>query len=229
MASRFRRPFAFSCALLLLSDLAFAGPLVSGTVSAARIEEGTSVAATGAFTYQFNRAVGLGIELTYIPSLKPDVPLIPEILATELAAPSVSTTIFPAPIVLPRYIYSADGGHSTIFSTNLRLEIPTTSARMLPYVIAGGGVGTVKENVVLTVDYPDVVIQSGGALGLTPIRSISQRFGHSFTDLALTLGGGVSFRTTEHLWIDVDLRYLGMFGDKNLHVGRFGGGVTYRF
>ena len=43
------------------------------------------------------------------------------------------------------------------------------------------------------------------------------------------LGGGVSLRATDRWWFDVDARYFGVLGDRDLQVGRYGGGVTFRF
>jgi hypothetical protein len=43
------------------------------------------------------------------------------------------------------------------------------------------------------------------------------------------LGGGVSFLTNDRWSFDVDARYVGIFGQRDAQIGRFGGGVTYRF
>ena len=51
----------------------------------------------------------------------------------------------------------------------------------------------------------------------------------SSTDLALTLGGGVSVLVVDHVSVDVDLRYLRLIGPRDLNVGRFGIGASYRF
>jgi opacity protein-like surface antigen len=58
-----------------------------------------------------------------------------------------------------------------------------------------------------------------------PPRTIMQ----SSTDLALTLGGGVSLLVTAHLSIDVDLRYARLIAHRDLDVGRLGVGLSYRF
>jgi opacity protein-like surface antigen len=222
-------------ALLCVSTPATAaaseGPLAAVAVSATTIESGTSTALSASAGYQFNSVFGLGVELTFVPSLNSDTPLpvdlqLPELLDTG----GIGTAIYPLPIPRPIVSYSAGDGRATVFTTNLRLEIPTTSGRLVPFVVAGGGVGTVREEFTIDWRYPDVIIQSpGGPLPIVPSRSISQPSSRVFTDLALTLGGGVSVRAADRLWIDADLRYLALVGARDLHVGRFGGGVSYRF
>lgn len=205
------------------------GPIASVTVSGANIEAGTSIAVAGAVTYKFNSALGLGIELTSIPSLTPETPAVPQV---RLERPS--TSIFPPPVITPIVRYTGSGGRATIFTTNVRLEIPTTTTRVIPFVTAGGGLANVRDELELRVDFPEVIIQSFGAVPSTaplrPIRSsMSQKIRQSTTDLALTLGGGASIRATEHLWFDADLRYFSLMGARDRNVGRFGGGVSYRF
>jgi opacity protein-like surface antigen len=210
-----------------------AGPLASVAVAATNIGDGTSVAISGAAAYRFNRVLGLGVEVTAVPTLTaepPDLPVIldaPAGLTRYIDVPS-SILIYPPPF--PTYRFEEDGGRAVIFTTNLRLEIPTVSARVLPYVVAGGGVATMREQFTLTVDYPDFVIQlPDGPIPISARRSVSQPISNSFNSLALTLGGGVSFRWTDHLWIDGDLRYFALLADRDMHVSRFGGGLSYRF
>ena len=62
-----------------------------------------------------------------------------------------------------------------------------------------------------------------------PDRSFSQTYESTTTSLALTLGGGLSILATERFSIDADLRYLGLFGTRDGHVGRFGAAASYRF
>jgi opacity protein-like surface antigen len=209
------------------------GPLGTVTVAGTNLGDGTSVAISGAAAYRFGRVLGLGIEVTAVPTLTAEPPEPPEFLDAAaditgyIGAPS--SLIFP-PIRFPTYRFEEDGGRAVIFTTNLRLEIPTLSSRVLPYAVAGGGVATVREQFTLTVDYPEFIIQS--PIGPVPIsgrRSFSQPISNSFNSLALTLGGGVSFRWTDHLWVDADLRYFALLGDEDVHVSRIGGGLSYRF
>ena len=57
----------------------------------------------------------------------------------------------------------------------------------------------------------------------------TQRLKLASTNLALTLGGGVSFTLTPHVTVDADLRYFYLTGSRDMNVGRFGGGLSYRF
>jgi opacity protein-like surface antigen len=200
------------------------GPLASVAVFGSSVGDGTSAGVTGGVAYRFNRALAFGIEVTAVPSLTPGDPT-PGAngrLEESFVATGGSVSIFP-PVIVPIYRYEEEGGRAAIFTTNVRLEIPLASPRVLPYVIGGGGISTVREQFTLTVEYPDFVIQS------FPVRPFSQTITQSATDLALTLGGGISFRATDHLWIDADLRYFALLGHVDRHIGRFGGGVSYRF
>jgi opacity protein-like surface antigen len=207
-----------------------AGPLGSVTVAGTNLGDGTNIAIAGAVTYRFGRVLGLGIELTAVPTLTPEPPDFVNTIADVggyIGGPS--GLIFPPP-TFPSYRYEQDGGRAVIFTTNLRVEIPTLSPRVLPYVVAGGGAATVKEEFTLTFQYPEIIIQSPvGPVPVSRMRSVSQPISNSFNSLALTLGGGVSFRWTEHLWLDADLRYLALLGVRDVHVSRFGGGLSIRF
>ena len=186
------------------------GAIAGGTVGVAAIDSSTDLSVSGSAGYRFNRVFGLGIELTSVPTLSGD-----------------------SNVYLP---YRAEdnggaGGRVTIFTTNVRLEIPTTTPRVVPYAVVGGGVANVKERV-------DVVIGVGILVPATqpapiplmyPPPDFRQTFLFSTTNLALTVGGGVSFLAGGHVSVDVDLRYLRLMGEADRNVGRFGGGVSYRF
>ena len=51
----------------------------------------------------------------------------------------------------------------------------------------------------------------------------------SSTDLALTIGGGVRVVVAERLSLDIDGRYLRLVESRDVDVGRFGVGFSYRF
>jgi opacity protein-like surface antigen len=181
------------------------GAVVHGSVSAATSEGTTGASFAGGLTYRFNRVVGLGVELAHVRSL-------------------------PASPV----IYCCGGeneGRATIFTTNLRLEIPTVSARVIPFVVAGGGVAGVTRS--FDVWYAALVDQLAArqlpALGLTVLPG-PQSIESTTTSMALTLGGGASLLVTDHLTVDADLRMLHLAEtDGGRNIGRFGAGVSYRF
>jgi len=226
LGRRLPQPTNLIAALIALAALSPAGPaaaaegaLVSANVGATSIGDGVSTAVTGAFAYQFTNVVGFGVEVMWVPTLTPKVPQIPDIAT----ATSLGGFGFPTPVIR----FSADGGRAVVVSSNIRLQIPTTTSRLVPYVIAGGGVGTVREDISYELTIPlDILLP--GLPALPPIAR-AQSLSTSSTNLALTLGGGIDIYTTERLAIDVDLRYLALLGDRDRHIGRFGGGVTYKF
>jgi len=111
------------------------------------------------------------------------------------------------------------GGRTTVFTANVRVELPAATARVIPYVVAGGGVANIKETSTLQQSIPPGI----------PVVIEPQTLTQSSTDLALTAGGGVSILAAAHVSIDVDLRYLRFIADRDRNVGRFGVGVSYRF
>jgi opacity protein-like surface antigen len=194
------------------------GAIVSAHVAATSIGDGVTAAVTGAFAYQFTDVVGLGVEVMWVPTLTPKVPDV-----RDLATVSSSAFGFPIPVVR----FSPDGGRAVVASSNVRLQIPTNTPRLAPYVIAGGGVGTVREDITYELAVPLDSLLPG--LPNLPAIPRSQSLSTSFTDLALTLGGGVNIFTTNRLAVDVDLRYIALLGTRDLHIGRFGGGISYKF
>lgn len=190
-------------ALAALPDSARAqGALVSGSVAAALANSDTSPAFSGGVTWRFNRALGIGVELSHVRGISPDVPY-----AFCCGDRGVESRL-------------------TVFTTNVRVEIPTLSKRVIPFVIGGGGMsaGTTR--------YPVVYAQMGfpsDVLPALPIMPGPPSVESSGSDMALTLGGGASFLVTNHLAVDVDLRVLHVIGQTSGNIGRFGGGVSFRF
>jgi opacity protein-like surface antigen len=203
-----------------------AGAIASGSVAAAVLDRGTnasgtSVSVAGALGYRFNRVIGLGVEVTWIPSLKPVLPS---------SGPSPYTSV----------VFSDPGGDALFFTTNVRIEIPTTSRRVIPFAVGGGGVASTTQRYTVTVSpvLPPIPvvppIPVGGLVTVPPLPPfilppIQSRPVTTSTGLALTLGGGVSLLATDHLSIDVDLRSLYIRGNNTGSIGRFGVGASYRF
>src|SRR5688572_20101486 len=50
------------------------GAVIGGSVAAAVFGSGTEAAVSGAISYRFNRVVAFGIEATWLPSLRSDLP-----------------------------------------------------------------------------------------------------------------------------------------------------------
>ena len=49
------------------------------------------------------------------------------------------------------------------------------------------------------------------------------------TDVAITMGGGISLAMSDQWSIDGDARYVTITGRRDVHAGRFGAGISYRF
>jgi opacity protein-like surface antigen len=199
------------------------GASVSGNVSAINIDSHTSVAYTGAFDYRFTNVVGLELELTYAPSLEP------RFSGSIISPLPASSSIIGLPIPVPTFTNAT--GRAVIFSNNVRVAVPTTTARLEPFFVAGGGVANVQQTADLQYSFPTI----GGAFAGGPLvlgtQTLSQRVTSSSVGLALTLGGGIGIKATEHLWIDADLRLIRVLGDRDQdqNVGRFGAAARYRF
>ena len=191
-----------------------AGAIGSGSLAAAVVDAGAHVSVAGSLGYRFNRVVGLGVEVTWIPTLKPALP-------GNVPSPYAGI------------VYSAPSGDALFFTTNVRIEIPTTSRRVIPFAIGGGGVASTTQRYTVTISPLLPVIPVGLVTSPTivppTILPIQSRPVSTSTGLALTLGGGVSLLATDHLSIDVDLRSLYIRGNASGAIGRFGVGASYRF
>ena len=45
----------------------------------------------------------------------------------------------------------------------------------------------------------------------------------------MTLGGGVGVLVSDRWSMDADARYIGVAGERDIHTGRYGAGITFRF
>jgi opacity protein-like surface antigen len=206
--------------ILILPAIAAAqeGASVGGNVSALNMDSNTSVSYSAAFDYRFTRVVGLELDATFAPSLKSPFPgaIIQNASVSSGLPGSVIGSILPLPSL------SNQKGGAVIFSNNVRVAIPTTTSRLEPFFVAGGGVAGVRHTADLRYTFPPI-------LGARDIPSFSNQLTSSSLGLALTLGGGLGIKTTSHLWIDADLRLIRILGTDDENVGRFGVGVRYRF
>src|SRR5262245_55964066 len=192
------------------------GAIVSGTIGAFAMDSETALSFSVGTAYRFNRSFGLGIEFT--------------------SAPSVESEGFSIATIFPPTRFPERESQVTAFTANVRLEVPTISARFIPYAIAGGGVANIKEDVDAILAYSTTLttLSTTFPTRLPPdfpviYPPIPYSYRLSTTSLALTLGGGVSVMAGAHLSIDVDLRYLRLLDTRNRNIGRFGAGASYRF
>ncbi len=195
-------------AFLLLTGASTAsaqGVLAQGIVAATQSGGHTSPTVSGSVGYQFNQVFGLGVELSHLRSFD-------------------DTSNY------PYYCCGSNKGHATVFTTNARLEIPTLSRRVVPYVVGGGGVAAVTQT--YDVVYASPVADIAALLGtnvVSPTILPGPALSYTTTSMALTLGGGASVMLGERLAVDADLRALRIMGNNTQTVGRFGVGVSYRF
>jgi opacity protein-like surface antigen len=179
--------------------------IASGVVAATSIESGIKPAGAVAVGFGVNRLASVGVEVTVVPTLKPDGDARDRV---ALAAPVGMTS-------------AASGGRATIFTTNVRVEIPAVGTRIIPYVIGGGGVANVKEDFTIGL--------AGSGASATQVVNPRASLTESSTALALTAGGGVSVVIAQHLSLDADARYVRLISGRDLNVRRFGVGLSYRF
>jgi hypothetical protein len=194
---------------------------VGGGVSAFNMDSHTSVAYTASVDFRFTRVVGLEIEATFVPSLNAPYP--GSALVAQAGAVS-SPFIIPFPTVT----MTNEGGSAVIWSNNVRVAIPTTADRLEPFFVAGGGMASLKHTADLNVSLPPIGIGIPG-LSLPAAGTITQPLTTSSVGLALTLGGGLGIKATDHLRIDADLRLIRIVGDQEKNVGRFGVAAQFRF
>jgi hypothetical protein len=118
-------------------------------------------------------------------------------------------------------------GRAIMFLTNFRISIPTTLERITPYFVAGGGVGRLREEILIA--NPAIPLANVPAAGRS-VQIPLQRYPlPGTTDLVLDLGGGVSVRVWKGLSFDVDMRAYRLMGQSDRTLGRFGAGAGYRF
>lgn len=202
----------FACPSLVRAQ---AGAIVNGAVGVAAVDGATDLEISGGIGYRFNRALAFGIEFTHLPHVDP-----------QGAYAAFSRLRF--------CCGSGDDdfeGHATVFTTNVRVEVPTTFHRVIPFVVGGGGIASVTER--FPIYYAVPLAAELSALGLAlPAPTIlpgPQDYSTTTLAMALTLGGGASFMINDHLGVDADLRVLKLIADDGRNVGRFQVGASYRF
>jgi len=212
---------------LLLSRAATAvaaddhGVAVGANFSAINIDSQTSWSTGGGFEYRFNHVAGLELEITAAPKLKGDLPIatIQSLQSSVFLPNTIAPTIFPGPT------FSNQRGRAVIFTNNVRVHIPSTSDRLDPFFVAGGGIANLRRSADFV--YPPLPLPA--AVVGTVLRPTPQPITTSSTGLALTLGGGIGVRVASQLWIEGDLRVFRLMDSDDRNLGRFGAGVRYRF
>ena len=222
--------------MLSLTTVAWAaddrGATVTGSVSATNMDARTQFSFAGAFGYRFSDVVGLELDTTVVPAIRSSYPyLTAQNYSTQASSTLVGGTASAILQIYPGPSFTNTGGRMVIFSNNVRVTIPTTTPRLEPYFVAGGGVASVRRTADLK--YPSPLPLAPTSIGsLIPVpnyRLLTQPVSTSEVDLALTLGGGLGIRLTSHVWLDADMRIIRLMGSADRNVGRFGVGARYRF
>ena len=111
------------------------------------------------------------------------------------------------------------------FAGGVKLLIPTSSS-LRPYVLAGGGIANVKQDVTFTIAGSDVTTVLPTQYGVTLGSDLSG----SFTKPMIEAGAGVMWPAWQRLVIDVQFRYGRIFAeDAGINVSRAGVGLGVRF
>jgi opacity protein-like surface antigen len=112
----------------------------------------------------------------------------------------------------------------TIFAVGVKFVVPT-SGNWRPYVMAGGGVARVAQNVVFTVGGTDVTNN------LAPYGVVlGSDLSGSFTKPVLALGGGIAWLVGDRFLVDLQYRYGRIYAPgQGINVSRIGLGLGLRF
>jgi opacity protein-like surface antigen len=114
---------------------------------------------------------------------------------------------------------------ATFGLAGLRYIVPVDTTKVEPYVLIGGGVAKVKQNVTFAVNGADItgnVAQYGVVLG--------SDLSGSFTKPVVSVGAGVAWPAWERLVVDFQFRYGRIFAEGGgINVSRAGVGLGVRF
>jgi opacity protein-like surface antigen len=192
----------------------------AAVLGAATINSGDSSATiAGSFGYRVDRCFGLEFEIGVIPDLQDEPQVIP--LSSFSFGLNDGRSV-PVPTIFPPPTFDS---RLVTFMTNARVEIPTTLRTIVPYVVGGGGIASVRREVSYS---PFLVFPELPGLDITPL-TLPRTVSSTETALALNVGVGVSIRIVKELYADADMRYVRVFTNNELDLNRFGAGISYRF
>lgn len=115
-------------------------------------------------------------------------------------------------------------GSTALATFGFRYELPSQVRRFLPYVSGGIGIARTEQHFTVSPAF-GTVVPLGVSSAIRPFLDIDETVSH--TGLAASAGVGASIRIFRQLSADLDARYFRL--DRGGHLGRFGGGVSYRF
>src|SRR5579872_178520 len=128
------------------------GATVGASVTGVNMSSSTNWAFSGSAGYQFTKMMGLEIEATSVPRLRGSFP---ESGSSTLTSSSPSgVTIGNVTTILPSTSLNVTDGRAVFFTTNVRVQLPTTSTRVTPYFVAGGGTASLRRSTDIAIATP---------------------------------------------------------------------------
>ena len=113
----------------------------------------------------------------------------------------------------------------TFGAGGVKFIIPT-SGSLRPYVLAGAGIASVKQDVIFTVGGSDVTSALAAQYGV----QLGSDLSGSFTKPMITAGAGLMWPAWQRLVVDVNYRFGRILAeDEGINVSRAGIGVGVRF
>ena len=107
----------------------------------------------------------------------------------------------------------------------LKFVVPTTGS-IRPYVLGGGGMASVKQDVTFTVGGSDVTSTLASQYGV----QLGSDLSGTFTKPMVVAGAGAMWPAWQHLVVDIQFRFGRIFAeDGGINVSRAGVGVGVRF
>jgi opacity protein-like surface antigen len=227
---------------------------LSGSFAGTAGDLGSEAAYGASLGYRFSRRFSIELELTGIPNASGSLGrprwfddlgvTTPLVVPSRGAMPGAGRDPvrgnvpgpFPTPVVIG---FGRAESDALLGTANLRTEFRADNERVRPYLTGGFGLAHVETEFEVVGTYtpstepgqrqrqsPAFMFPPEGTGGV-PIP-IGRADGGTRTDLALVLGGGLSVRLVKGLFVDADVRYFRLL-DPGRNVGRFGGGLSYRF
>lgn len=133
----------------------------------------------------------------------------------------VASIGFPSP---PGGLRIERDGRTALATFGFRYELASQVTRFLPYVSGGIGIARTEES--FRVSVPTALpARPGMNVAARPDMVFDEDVSH--TGLATSAGVGASIRLFGQLSADLDARYFRL--DRGRNLGRFGGGLSYRF
>lgn len=132
------------------------------------------------------------------------------------------------PTGLPGDVRIEREGGTALATVGFRYHFPSQVPRFTPYV--SGSIGVARREATFTVSPGSGATARPGmnvAAPTSALPNVGIGGTRSHTGLATSAGVGASVRIFKQLSADLDARYFRLDGGRNL--GRFGGGVSYRF